>query len=103
MKLDSLEDTAMLGLKNTQELPILYETKENSSRQRKERVPRHTASHKGSWHTGEGTRTQCQEGRKEESRAPPYTRCLLKATKNLPGAKKGHFHIKKVPYVHCRW
>lgn len=48
VKLDSLEETATRGLKNTQELPILYNTKENSSRQRKERVPRHMASHKGS-------------------------------------------------------
>ena len=32
MRLDSLEKTETLRLKNTQELSILYESKENSSR-----------------------------------------------------------------------
>ena len=57
MRLDSLEERETLSLKNTQELSIIYETKENSSRQRTERVQRHTVSHEGSWHTEGGRRT----------------------------------------------
>ena len=57
MRLDSLEERETLSLKNTQELSIIYKTKENSSRQRTERVQRHTVSHEGSWHTEGGRRT----------------------------------------------